>query len=65
MNFPEVLISELTVEQFVQVIVFINLFIIGVSGSAFFLLYQLFQLLKYVFSSVSSLIKSNFCKSNN
>lgn len=65
MNFSEVLISELTVEHFFQLISFINLFIIGMSAAAFFLLYQLYQLLKFVFSCVSTLIKRRFSKSNN
>lgn len=65
MNFSEALITELTVEQFFQLISFINLFIIGMSAAVFFLLYQLYQLLKFVFSCVSTLIKRRFSKTNN
>lgn len=65
MNFSEALITELTVEQFAQLIIFINVFIFGMSGAAFFLLYQVYQLLNFVFSCVSSLIKRRFSKSNN
>lgn len=65
MNFSDVLITELSVEQFAQLFIFINVFIFGMSCAVFFLLYQVYQLLKFVFSSLSSLIKRRFSKSNN
>lgn len=65
MDFSNVIMSDITVEQFVQLIVSINVFTFFMSFASFFLLYQLYQLLKFVFSCVSSVIKRHYQKSNN
>lgn len=65
MDFSNVLISELTVEQFVQISTFIIVFCSGMIAAVSFFAYNLYQFIKFVFSCVSTLIKRKFSKSNN